>query len=160
MAWKTELVQMVRNIIGDISLDSPTYSDERLQEIILVSAQLLQGELDFDNFYTIDVDECGLSPDPTISPKDDGFINLVVLRTSCIIANSEFRTAANNAYNFVDGPAKIDGRDVAESLYKYAQDICGMFEKAKKAYRAGNSISGAIIVSPYRVYDTGYISRR
>ena len=160
MAWKTELVQIVRNVVGDISIDAPTYSDERLQEIILVSAQLLQGELDFSQDYTIDVDECTLSPDPTLLTKDNAFINLVALRSSCIIANSEFRTAANKAYNFVDGPSKIDGRDVAESLHKFAQTICQAFDNAKKAYRAGNSISGAIIVSPYRIYDTGYTHKR
>lgn len=160
MAWKTEIVQIVRNIVGDINLDSPTYSDERIQEIILVSAQLLSTDVDFPQTYTIDVDELTLTPDPTTPTKDDGFINLVALRSACIIANSEFRTAANNAYNFVDGPAKIDGRDVAESLYKNAQNICEAFEKAKKAYKIGNSTAGAIIVGPYRVYDVGYRSRR
>ena len=155
------MVQIVRNILGDVSADSPTYSDERLMEVILTSAQLLQGDVDFSQTYTIDIDECVLTPDPTITgAKDDDFINLVSLRTACIIANSEFRTAANKAYNFVDGPSKIDGRDVAESSYKFAQTICGAFENAKKTYRAGNSTAGAIIVSPYRVYDTGYIARR
>jgi hypothetical protein len=160
MAWKTELVQLVRNIIGDISLDSPTYTDERLYEVILTSAQLLQGDVDFSVDYTIDIDQCTLSPDPTTTPKDNDFINLVALRTSCIISNSEFRTAANKAYNFVDGPSKIDGRDVAESTYKFAETICKAFENAKKAYRAGNSTAGAIIVSPYRVYDTSYTRKR
>lgn len=159
MAWKTEIVQMVRNIIGDVS-STPTYSDDRLFEVILTSAQLLQGDVDFDTIYTIDVDQCTLSPDPTENTKDNDFINLLALRTSCIIANSEFRTAANKAYNFVDGPSRIDGRDVAESAYKFAQTICQAFENAKRAYRAGNSTAGAIIVSPYRVYDTGYVSRR
>ena len=159
MAWKTELVQLVRNIIGDTDISSPTYTDERLQEVIMTSAQLLQGDVDFSQDYTIDIDQCVLSPDPTITgSKDNDFINLVALRTACIIANSEFRTAANKAYNFVDGPSKIDGRDVAESLYKLAQDICSAFENAKKAYRAGNSTAGAIIISPYRVYD--YSHRR
>lgn len=160
MAWQTEITQIVRNIIGDIDLSSPTYTDERIQEIILVSAQLLSTEVDFAQTYTIDVDELSLTPDPTTPTKDDGFINLVALRSACIIANSEFRTAANNAYNFADGPAKIDGRDVAESLYKNAQTICESFEKTKKSYKAGNNNAGAIIVGPYRVYDIGYRNRR
>ena len=161
MAWKTELVQLVRNIIGDTDIDSPTYTDERLQEVILTSAQLLQGDVDFSQDYTVDIDQCTLTPDPTTTgSKDNDFINLVALRTSCIISNSEFRTAANKAYNFTDGPSKIDGRDVAESTYKFAQTICQAFENAKKAYRAGNSTAGAIIVSPYRVYDIGYTRRR
>lgn len=160
MAWKTEIVQIVRNLIGDIGLTDPIYSQERLMEVVLTSAQLLQSDLDFIYDYTIDLDECILLPDPTTSsPKDNDFINLVALRAACIISNSEFRTAANNAYNFVDGPAKIDGRDVAESLYKNAQNICDNFEKAKKNYKMGGNV-GTIIVSPYRVYDIGYTNRR
>ena len=85
MAWKTEITTLVRNLIGDTDLDNPTYTNERLNEAILTSAQLLQGELSFSQTYTTDVDQCTLSPDPTEGTKDNAFINLLALKTACII---------------------------------------------------------------------------
>lgn len=155
MAWKTELVMLIRHLTGDIDLDNPVYSDDRLMETILVCAQLLQGEVDFDNDYTVDVDQCVLTPDPTESTKDNAFINLVALKSACLILNSEFRTAAGKAYNIVDGPSRIDGRDVANSQKELANNMCSAFEQAKKEYRAGNSTAGAAIIGPYRVLTDG-----
>ena len=153
MAWKTEIGMIVRYLIGDVDYDNPTYDDDRLQETILVSSQLVNCELGFS--YSIDVDECVLSPDPTLGTKDNGFINLVSLKAACIILNSEFRTAAGRAVNFVDGPSRIDSRDTATALKDLARAMCEGYEQAKKEYRAGNSIAGAAIVGPYRIYADG-----
>jgi hypothetical protein len=151
MAWKTEIGMIVRHLIGDVDYDNSTYSEDRIHETILVCAQLVNAELDFANTYTIDVDQCTLSPDPTVGTKDDGFINLVALKAACLILNSEFRTSASKAFNIVDGPSRIDGRDVANSQKELAKNMCGLYEDAKKAYRVGNLSVGAAIVGPYRI---------
>ena len=160
MAWKTELTTIVRNLIGDTDIDSPTYSDERLYEAILSSAQLIQGEMDFTNDYTVDVDECILTPDPTTGTKDNAFINLVSLKTACLILRSEAKTQALQAVNFVDGPSKIDGRGAAEGIAKLAQSACEMYSDARHDYKLGGNMVGAAIITPYNVYNySSYRSR-
>jgi hypothetical protein len=160
MAWQTEITMIVRNLVGDTDIDTPTYSDERLQEAILSSAQLIQGEMDFTNTYTTDVDECILTPDPTLNTKDNAFINLVSLKTACMILRSEAKTQALQSVNFVDGPSKIDSRGAAEGMAKLAQSACEMYEKARHDYKMGGNMVGAAIVTPYNVYNyTGYRSR-
>ena len=81
MVWQTEMVRIVRHLINDI--DAASYADDRLEETILVSAQLVLHEIDFDNTYTVDVDGLSLSPDPTgLANKDNAFINLICLKSS------------------------------------------------------------------------------
>lgn len=151
MAWKTEITTLVRNLIGDTDLTNVTYSDNRIVEGILSSAQLIQGEIDFTNTYTIDVDQCTLSPDPTINTKDNAFINLVALRTTCMILSSEAKTQALQSINFVDGPSKIDTRGASDGIMTLAKQACKAYEEAKHDYKMGGNMVGAAIVGPYPV---------
>ena len=54
MSWQNEMVRIVRFLINDI--DASSYTDERLEETILVAAQSVYASIDFPNTYTIDVD--------------------------------------------------------------------------------------------------------
>jgi hypothetical protein len=156
MAWEIEMVQIVRNLIGDVSETSPTYSIPRLQTMILTAGQLLNGSVDFYKSYTIDVDEGILTPDPTTATKDNGFINLVCLKTACIILRSEWRTASNSALSVKDGPSTIDGKGIATAKEALANEMCEAFEDALKQYLMGNSKAGEAIVGPHRY---GYVNR-
>ena len=83
MAWQNEMTLIVRHLVNDLDSSDYTFTDSRLEESILVSAQLSFLEVDFEQTYTIDVDSVTLSPDPTTSSdKDDSFINIVSLRTA------------------------------------------------------------------------------
>ena len=83
MAWQNEMTLIVRHLINDLDSSDYTFVDSRLEEAVLVSAQLSLLEIDFEKTYTIDVDSVSLSPDPTnASDKDDSFINIVCLRTA------------------------------------------------------------------------------
>jgi hypothetical protein len=156
MAWDIEMVKIVRGLIGDVDETNPMYSNTRLQDMILVSGQLTQSMANFAQSYTIDVDELVLSPDPTVTPRDDGFINLVCLKTACIILNSEWRTASNSAMSIKDGPSSIDGKGIAAAKGEVAKEACGNFEDAMKQYRAGNSKAGEAIVGPHRYAGNDY----
>ena len=84
MAWQNEMVRIVRHLINDLDSSNYTFTDDRLEESVLVAAQLLLKEVDFDNTYTIDTDALDMSPDPTtLTTKDDAFINLASLRIKC-----------------------------------------------------------------------------
>lgn len=148
MTWQNEMVRILRHLIDD--LDSATYADSRLEELILVSAQLMIDTIDFDNTYTIDVDTLALSPDPTtLTTKDNEFINLVCLKSACIILGSEAKTAASHAYVIKDGPSAIDGKGVYAALKQIHNDMLDTLANAILAMRAGNSVAGEAILTPY-----------
>jgi len=156
MSWQGEMTTIVRALISDVDPTNYTYSSERLETTILVAAQIVLVEVDFENTYTVDVEQCYLTPDPTdartglaTANKDDAFINLVSLKTACIIMGSEFKTQGLNAVRVTDGPSSIDYTAVAANikyLYEYA---CKTYEEYKFNYAAGNNAVGKAVLSPY-----------
>jgi len=156
MSWQGEITTVVRTLISDVDSTNYTYSNERLETSALVAAQIVLTEVDFENTYTVDVEQCYLSPDPTDPKtglatvnKDDAFINLVSLKTACLIMGSEMKTQALNAVRVSDGPSSIDYTAVAANikyLYEYA---CKTYEEYKFNYAAGNNAVGKAVLSPY-----------
>ncbi len=97
MAWQNEMTLIVRHLVNDLDSSSYTFQDDRVEESVLVSAQLAALEIDFESTYTIDVDSLTLTPDPTTSSnKDDSFINLVSLKTAQMLLGSELKTHSLN----------------------------------------------------------------
>ena len=107
-AWKTPVRLMVRVLINDLEA-SPTYSDARIDQVAVVAAQFVNKDITLGNEYTIDVVGETISPDPSVtSTKDELFINSIVLKASCIIDQSTFRTkAALEGLRAQMGPASI-----------------------------------------------------
>ncbi len=176
MSWQGEMTTMVRQLIYDVDASNYTYSEERLETTILVAAQIVSTEIDFEQKYVIDVEQCTLTPDPTdptkalaSANKDDGFINLVSLKSACIIMGSELKTNALNAVRVSDGPSSIDMTAVANYIKYLYEHACKQYEEYKFNYAAGNNAVGKAILSPYspgsdvvqRSYDyvRGYFTR-
>lgn len=157
MAWQIELVTIVRNLIHDLDTP-PTYSQSRLEETILVNAQLLNKTVDFPNDYTIDVDAITLSPDPTEGTKDIGFINLVCLKTAVMITYGELKTAANQSIEVRDGPSSISLGGIYKAVKDLHNELKEQFELEKVRYQAGNSKAGHGVLGPTTVDGlyTGY----
>lgn len=149
MSWQNEMVRIVRFLIDD--LDASSYDDSRLEETILVSAQLMKHEMDFDNTYTIDVDTLTLSPDPTSGTKDDAFINLTCMKTACLILKAEVKAESLKAVVVRDGPSSIDLSGRYEATKNRAEKMCESFEQAKIQYQLGNSRAGRAIVNTWVV---------
>lgn len=153
MSWQNEMVLIVRHLINDLDDSNQSFSDERLEGTVLVSAQLLLNEIDFDdppnNDYTVDVDGLSLTPDPTSGEKDNAFINLVCLKTACVIIGSEVRTNALNSIVLRDGPSTIDMRGVTAGLNNLYDSLCKKFDDGVLQYKAGGSRVGQAIFSPY-----------
>ena len=149
MSWRSEIPLMVRHLINDLDPASYKYQDDRLESTVLVSAQLLTLETDFSSVYSVDIANGLLSPDPTIDIKDNAFINLTALKSACIIVGSELKTEASNAISIKDGPSAIDLRGVASTLSVLYKDLSDKYSKLLLDYRAGGSIVGHAILSPY-----------
>lgn len=103
---------IVRTLINDLS-DSPTYSDERLLQVISVAAKYVQFDVVLDRVYTVNVVNPDIIPDPT-TLDDSIFISLTCLKASCIVDQSTLRTKmAMEGIRASLGPAQLQ---VAGSL--------------------------------------------
>jgi hypothetical protein len=141
--WQNEMVRIVRHIIGDLT-EPYNYDDARLEECLLVSAQLVLGEVDFSVTYTIDVDQCTFSPDPTEGTKDQNFILLVTLKTACLISQSEYKTKVRGGSGMVvrDGPTSIDTKGNIEAYKDSAKTVCQQYEDSKNNFLVTGDAGG------------------
>ena len=149
MAWQNEMTIIVRHLVNDLDSSSYTFTNDRIEETILVASQLVLHEIDFEQTYTIDVDSSSLSPDPTSSGnKDDSFINLVSLKSANILIGSELKTHSLNAIALKDGPSSLDLRGIVSGLKILFDDTSAKFEDAKLHYKL-NGVVGQASLSPY-----------
>lgn len=150
MSWQGQMSTIVRHLVDDLDSSSYAYSDKRIETSILVASQLMIMNVDFNNDYTINVETCSLSPDPTnAETKDNPFITLSSLRAACIIVGSQIRKESGNAISIKDGPSAIDLRGVTQTLIVLYKDLCEKYENLLLEYRAGNSVAGHAILGPY-----------
>jgi hypothetical protein len=164
--WQTELVEILRMMIGDWDRDNLTMTDENLVRVIIVAAFQVACTVSFTQDFTIDISEQTISPDPTaVATRDDSFCNLICLKAACILDNANAITAATTSLAGKDGFSSFDMRGVAEARIKLLQvGFCKQFEDEKADYNLGsNSVAGAVIMGPFRTaagYSTidGYYS--
>lgn len=154
MPWNLSVLPQIRNYIGDYAQTS--YSDARLTNIAITAAHSLLNEVSFDNSYTVDVPNSSISPDPSTSPADTNFINLLSLKSALLIVNSEARTKSIQVFNIKDGPSSIDTGGAAKSLVELSKILTDTYCKAKLDYISGNSVGAACVAGP--VYTQGYPS--
>jgi len=148
MAWQETMTIMVRTLINDLDETNYTYSGERIEQTILVAAQLVNSAADFQNTYVPDLTQLTLSPDPTTAPADNDYVNLVSLKAACIIASNEAKTSAGDALLVKDGPSTIDTRTSSGSMLNISKDLCGRYHDMLVDYKAGKSIAGQSILGP------------
>lgn len=146
MPWKTDLVLMLRSIIGD--LDKAKFTDERLKQILVVGAYNVSHDADFSTSYAIDVAQVSISPDP-ISASDTDFSTLTVYKSACILLGSEVKTEASNAISIKDGPSAIDLRGVTANLTILYNDLCAKYDALLKTYQYNNTLVGQAVLGPY-----------
>lgn len=155
--WQTEIPIILRYMINDLS-DTPTYTDNRLSTLFLVSAQMTQSEIGFSTTYSIDIPGTGLSPDPTEpDSRNDAFINLTCLKAACILGRGEAKIAAGQAIEIKDGSSSISLKGVGSSKLLVSNNYCKDYEDAKFDYlvTGGNldgNVPGEFIVGPFKIY--------
>jgi hypothetical protein len=149
MSWNIEIPIIVRTLINDLS-DSPTYSDERILQIIAVASKYVQFDIVLDQVYTIDVTNPNISPDPTVN-NDSIFISLVGLKAACIIDQSTLRTkAALEGIRAALGPAQLS---VAGSLSGFNLILdkgpCAAYEELTSHWDVREATAVRAILSPF-----------
>lgn len=154
MAWETEMTIIVRHIIDDLDSTAYQFSDSRIEEAILVAAQLIHNEMEFVIDYNIEVDNGLLTPDPTTtsvppSNKDDDFIALCCLRCGLLFTGSQLKTYSLKAISIRDGSSSLDMRGVIVGLKALHDDLTKKYEAVKLDYQTAKLGLGKVILSPY-----------
>jgi hypothetical protein len=152
MAFNDTAIVMLRVIISDLG-ETPTYSDSRLEETLIVAAHLVQTDIGTDN-YTINVPALTLSPDPALTAsRDDAFLNLVVLKSACFIDFATYRTkAVLEGVRATLGPANIGisgNLKGFQVLLESAGSACKLYERMLNNYLFGDGIVVRAILSPF-----------
>lgn len=143
MHWQNHARLIVRQLIND--LDAVQYSDSRIDTAVVVSAQLVSLELDFQNQYIIDVEDKTITPDPL---TDSIFINLVTVKAACIIIAGEIKLQSLSAVSIKDGVSSIDMRGVTAVLLELYKDLSNRYDAL--AYNYGYSgNAGQSVLGPY-----------
>lgn len=158
--WQTECTRIVKVMINDFST-TPTYDQGRLEELVLVAAQLVQFDLTLAQTYVIDLDQLTLSPDPTHrDTRDDAFINMICIKAACITSHGEAMKSSGQAIAIRDGSSAIDLRGAMSGKLKLLEvGWCKVYDNLKITYQAGNiSRVGRAILTPFN-YAYGGSSR-
>lgn len=147
--WTAIIPLIVRALINDLSTPY-TYDEERLQQLIVTCAQLVKLEIDFNLTYTIDIPNMSISPDPA-SSNDDGFINLISMKTACLVLQGELKNLATGNVRVQDGPSSIDMTGAYTATKNLYDQLCKDYDKARLAYVLGNVSELKVIFSAYQL---------
>lgn len=140
---------MVRAFINDLDESDYEFTDERLEQLISVAAKLVN--MDLEKTYTINVTSPAITPDP-VTELDEIFVNLLVLKSACMIDHGNMRVkAALAGLTAKAGPASIS---VGGEHFKALQTIveqgpCKMYAEVLKDYKFGSGVIGHAIMGPF-----------
>lgn len=149
MSWQVEIPIIVRTLIDDFG-DQPTFSDERLIQVITVAGQYVQFDVVLDHKYNIDVINGTITPDPT-ADRDEIFISLVSLKSACIVDQSNLRTkAAMEGIKAALGPASLSVGGSLEGIRMVLEHgPCGLYEELTSHWDVSNASAVKAILSPF-----------
>lgn len=151
MSWKNDMVTILRVIISDLDSDNYTYTDSRLEQIIVVAAHYVKNEINFSTNYTIGIGTPSISPDPTTN-NDEVFVNLVLLRAACLTDWSTYRTEAlRNGLEAKLGPAelKVKGDRLDGFKTLITDGPCAAYQQLKMQYEFGDMVAVRAVLSPF-----------
>lgn len=151
MSWRIEIPIIIRSIINDLDETNPTYSDERLQQLTVVSAQYVTREINLNTDYNINISCPEITPDPTLSnSRDDDFISFVALKAICFLDQSAIRTrAALEGVRANLGPAGLSVTNGSSYQFLLLNGPCKSYENFKMDYEVGNTSLLRGILSPF-----------
>jgi hypothetical protein len=162
MSWQSELPIIVRTLINDLD-ETPTYSTERLLQVLSVAAKYVQLDVVLEKIYEVDVENQQITPDPTQEDRDELFISLVSLKAACLVDQSTFRTKATmEGVRAALGPANIS---VSGSLAGWKTILekgpCALYEELTAYWDVKDAAAVHAILSPFvgNKFDPRYLYR-
>jgi hypothetical protein len=151
MSWQAEIPTIIRSIINDLDYTNLSYSDERLQQLIIVAAQYVQREVELPNRYNLNILVPEITPDPTLlEVKDDDFISFIVLKSVCLLDQSALRTrAALEGVRANLGPAGLSVTAGSSLQFLTTNGPCKTYNDLRLEYAVGNTSLLRGILSPF-----------
>lgn len=164
MACASELIGLLRTRVYDLDNSNYRYSDSRLEQVIVSAAQCVLVDANFST-YTANIMGLTISPDPTGSDgstRNDLFINLIVLKATCIVDMGEARTAARKSGITVqEFASRVDTKGLADAWFKMMEKgACKEYEEALFDQLVGSGTLGQAIMTPFRSYYNSTYSGR
>ena len=161
MSWQSDSTFVLRIMIGDIT-EPQTYTDDTLENFVLVAAKRIVGSLRLGDSYTVNINSASIQPDPTTQGiGGESVMNLIELYSRIIILEGEAKRAANQAIAIKDGPSAIDLKEVAKSKLALLKQAKEDYENAILDFWLkgvdGDGVSvGHAVVGPIRLGLGGY----
>jgi len=149
MSWQEHLTTIVRVLIND--LDCPyEFSDERMQQVIVVAAKYVQFDVNLEHLYQVNVINPNITPDPT-NDDDEIFLSLVGLKAACIFDQGTFRTkSALEGINTRLGAASLSfGGSIAGYRDIIEHGACGLYDELTSHWDVRNASAWAAVLSPF-----------
>jgi hypothetical protein len=148
MSWLDEAVPTLRILINDLT-DEPTYTDDRLVEILLVASKMVIQELDFDADYVATFAN-GVVPDPE-DEEDYAFINFATLKAACIADQGQYRSRALlEGIRVSCGPTSLGVSGNLAGFYKLVEiGPCKMYAELATQYAFGDRLPARAVLSPF-----------
>lgn len=164
MAWQDEMTILLRNMINDVDETNYTYSDDRLETLLVVAGQLvIQDCGTFSQNFITDIENVAITPDPTDrinKTRDESFINLTCMKAACMTNLGEAKTAAAQGIEVKDQVGYMNLRWRMEGLTKLIdKSWCSIYQDLKLEYLNGTLLVGVAVLSPFRVFDSYNRSR-
>ena len=160
ISWQIPCIELLRHLINDLDTSNLTYTDTRLQRLLIVAAFQVACEVDFSQDFVIDIAGHSITPDPTDTANgtnDENFVNLMCLKAACILSNGAAILAANNAVAGKDTVSSWDLKGVAEhTIALLKEGWCKVYKEALEDYMTGDGTVGAAVMGPFRTRAYGY----
>lgn len=147
MSWQDDALLIFRNLIWDNS-DEYTYTDSRLEEVLMVAAKLILSEVRFSTTYVVDVNTYSISPDPS---DDNDFIYFMTLKAACMVDRGNARIAAmRSGLSAKCGPVTMQTSGHMDAFISLINNgYCKTYEDAKFEFALGNTGHIKAILSPF-----------
>jgi hypothetical protein len=148
MCWNEEMLIMLRVLINDLDDTDPTYSDDRLTQILVVAARYVNQ--DIEGSYTINLAQQSITPDPA-DGSDGVFMNLTVMKSACLVDQGTFRTkAALAGLEARLGPATMKTLGHLEGFKQLMTDgPCGAYRAMLLDYKLGSGTVCHAVMGPF-----------
>lgn len=150
MSWQNELTIITRTLINDLN-EPYEFSDERLQQLLVVSGKYVQWDVNLSNSYTFDVINNNISPDPVVTTKDEIFNSLCPLKAACMLDQSNLRTKA--AFEGIRTSLGSANLSVQGSLQGFLAILdkgpCALYSELTEKYDMRNVTAWSAILTPF-----------
>lgn len=154
MSWKDIARVPLRVLLNDI--DSEVYTDEKLDQLMVVAAGQVLYDIKISNQYVVSYADFSVTPDPS---SDTAFINFIILKAACLKQGWEFDIKMKTTgVKAVIGPAHINvsSPGVGALLGILNEGVCKTYEQMKKEYNAGRIGNIRAILSPFTNEDVNF----